>query len=96
MNNLFIISILLFIIITVIITVIIKVKEPMTIEYTDEMIQDNLDLVIKYLNNSVESRENGKKNNNFFSDDKYQKQLLPLQNAVNYANYIKNKISIKK
>ena len=92
MNKLMIIPIILFIILEIISK---KIKEPLMIEYTDEIMIDNLDEIIKYINNSIDSRVNGVKNKNFFSDEKYQGQLLPLRNASIYATYIKNKL-IKK
>lgn len=92
MNKLIILSIILFIILEIISK---KIKESLLVQYTDEMIINNLDEIIKYLNNSIDSRNNGAKNQNFFSDDKYQNQILPLKNATIYANFIKN-IIIKK
>jgi uncharacterized membrane protein len=69
-----------------------QIKEPLITEYSDKMIEDNLEEVIKYLNNSINHRKNGANSKNSLSGDKYQKQIVPLKNAVSYAIYIKNKV----
>ncbi len=47
--------------------------------------------VIKYIQNSINSRKNAS-NNSLLSEQKYQDQILPLSNALNYATYIQNNI----
>ena len=89
MNKIFILSI---IILFILIIVGFKYKkEPLT-NYTSNDINRDMDSVINYINNSINSRTNGKVNENLFSSEKYQNQILPLRNALSYANYIKNKI----
>jgi hypothetical protein len=52
---------------------------------------NQLDEIIKYINNAINSRKNAGKNSKFY-DDKYKKQILPLMNAMNYASYIQKNI----
>lgn len=67
-------------------------------KYNIENIENKNDMVevIQNITNAINSRKNGSINKNFFSDEKYQKQILPLNNALSYANYINHKFLIKK
>lgn len=57
----------------------------------DKKINDKLDDIIRYIGNSIDSRKNAGKTSKFYNE-KYQKQILALTNALNYATYIQKNI----
>jgi hypothetical protein len=67
-----------------------KIKEPFEKE-TDKKTYDMLADVIKYIDNSINTRKNAGETSKF-SNDKYQKQIMSLENALKYASYIQKNI----
>jgi hypothetical protein len=78
-------SILLFIILIIIIKKF-NFKESFETDH-----KNMLNHVIKFIDNSIKTRQNAGKTSKF-SEDKFQNQILGLKNALKYATYIQNNI----
>lgn len=50
---------------------------------------NQMDDIIQYIQKAINARINAVGTKSLFSDVKYQNQILPLKNALSYANYIK-------
>ena len=67
-----------------------KLKESFE-DQTNDKIKSMLNDVMGYIENAIRNRKNAG-NKGTFSDEKYQKQILSLENSLKYTKYIQNNI----